>query len=125
MLKSLNETHGRTLSRAVTYRIMAAISSVAMVGISSGILVEISKTVIYYVLERLWLYIDWEVNNGLESQTRIIARAIVYRAVATLAVAYWVGIESALWLALIQTLIFYINERLWQRISWGRIVEAS
>jgi uncharacterized membrane protein len=121
----LKETHWRTLARAITYRLLAIISSFMLVGIGDGIIVEISKTAIYYLLERLWLYTQWQINEDQETQFRIVTRAIVYRAVATIAVAYWVGIEMALWLALIQTLLFYINERVWQRISWGKFLATS
>lgn len=119
-MQHLAETHRRTLARAVTYRIMAIMSSFAMVGIASGILVELSKTLIYYVLERLWLQVSWQIQSGQETHTRILVRAVVYRAVATVAASYWVGIEAALWLAVIQTLLFYLNDVVWQRISWGK-----
>jgi uncharacterized membrane protein len=93
-------------------------SSFALVGVAAGILVEISKTVIYYLVERGWLYVDWQLAEGRESQLRIWTRAIVYRTIATVAVAYWVGIESALVLAVIQTLLFYLNEIAWKKIKW-------
>lgn len=96
-----------------------------MVGITSGIVVEIVKTAIYYILERLWLRISWQINNGNESQLRVITRAVVYRVVATVAVTYWVGIEMALWLAVVQTLLFYLNEMIWSRISWGKTFATS
>ena len=93
-----------------------------MVGIASGIVVEIVKTGIYYTLERLWLRVNWQINNGRESQLRIVTRAVVYRMVATVAVAYWVGIEMALWLAVVQTLLFYVNEMVWLHISREKTV---
>ena len=116
----LAETHWRTAARAISYRAMAVISSFIMVGIASGVVVEIVKTVIYYITERLWLHVNWHINNGQESQLRVVTRAVVYRVVATVAVAYWVGIEMALWLAVVQTLLFYLNEMVWRRISWGK-----
>ena len=91
-----------------------------MLGLISGVVIEITKTLIYYLLERAWLYVPWQISQGAESQTRIVARTVVYRVVATVAVAYWVGIESALWLALIQTILFYLNEIAWRRVSWGK-----
>lgn len=125
MQQHLAETHKRTLARATTYRIMAVISSLAMVGIASGILVEVSKTMIYYVLERLWLHLDWQLVQGRETHVRILARAVVYRVMATVAATYWVGIEAALTLAVIQTLLFYFNDLVWQRISWGETVATG
>ena len=116
----MTETHGRTVAKAITYRIMAVVSSVVMVGWYSAIFVELSKTLVYYVCERAWLRTQWGTHNHCETMTRSIAKAVVYRAVATVAVAYWVGWYTALWLALVQTLIFVANDRAWQYIQWGR-----
>jgi uncharacterized membrane protein len=121
----LTETHQRTLARAMTYRFMALLSSLALAGITNGVIVEVVKTLIYYLLERAWLKLAWQVVGGQESQVRIITRAVVYRVVATVAVAYWVGIELALWLAVIQTLLFYFNELVWRRITWGKSFATS
>lgn len=120
MAQQLAETRWRTAARAISYRALAIISSFIMVGITSGVVVEIVKTMIYFSLERLWLHVNWQINNGIESQVRVVTRAVVYRMVATVAVAYWVGIEMALWLAVVQTLLFYLNEMAWRRISWGK-----
>jgi len=49
---------------------------------------------------------------------------VVYRIVATVAVTFWVGLEDALWLAAVQTLLFIVNDRIWQFIDWGRTVDA-
>ena len=120
MQQHLAETRQRTAARAISYRVLAVISSFVMIGLISGVVIEITKTLIYYLLERAWLYVPWQISQGAESQTRIVARTVVYRVVATVAVAYWVGIESALWLALIQTILFYLNEIAWRRVSWGK-----
>lgn len=122
MQQHLAETHQRTAARAISYRVLAVMSSFVMIGLISGIVIEITKTLIYYLLERAWLYVPWQISQGAESQTRIIARTVVYRVVATVAVAYWVGIESALWLAVIQTMLFYLNEIAWRRVSWGKTI---
>jgi uncharacterized membrane protein len=122
MQQHLAETRQRTAARAISYRVLAVISSFVMIGLISGVVIEITKTLIYYLLERAWLYVPWQISQGRESQTRIVARTVVYRVVATVAVAYWVGIESALWLALIQTILFYLNEIAWRRVSWGKTI---
>lgn len=114
------ETRTRTVAKAITYRLLAIVSSVIMVGWYSAIYVELSKTLIFYICERLWLKISWGQQENYESWTRSVVKSIFYRIVATIAVAFWVGIESALWLALVQTVLFIINDRLWQFVSWGR-----
>ena len=93
-----------------------------MVGWHSAIYVELSKTLIFYLCERFWLKISWEIKDGLETWQRSVAKSVFYRIIATVVVAYWTGIESAVWLAVIQTVLFIVNDRLWQFISWGRYV---
>jgi len=114
------ETHKRTIAKAITYRLLAIVSSVIMIGWYSAVYVELSKTLIFYMCERFWLKISWGTQGQCESWTRTVIKSVFYRIIATIAVAYWVGIESALWLALVQTILFIINDRLWQFVSWGR-----
>ena len=121
----IQETHQRTMARAVSYRILAVLSSFVMVGVASGIVIEVAKTLVYYVMERLWLLTSWQIQQGQETQLRIITRAVVYRVVATVVVSLWVGIEAALWLALVQTVLFYVNEIVWRRVAWGKTVATS
>jgi uncharacterized membrane protein len=90
-----------------------------MVDWHSAIYVELSKTIVFYFCERLWVKVSWGIENGLETWARSLIKSVVYRIVATVAAAYWVGIESALWLALVQTILFVLNDRVWQFISWG------
>jgi uncharacterized membrane protein len=119
------ETYLRTVAKAVSYRFMAIVSSVIMVGWESAIYVEISKTLIFYVCERAWLKSSWGIKDGIETMMRSMIKSVVYRIIATVAVAYWVGWISALWLALVQTVLFVANDRAWQFIDWGRTKDQT
>lgn len=57
----------------------------------------------------------------METHTRTIARAISYRLVALIATALMVGIKEAVFIHIVLTVIYYICERLWLRVSWGLI----
>lgn len=115
------ETHARSLAKSVTYRLLAIISSIIMVGWVSAIYVEITKTFIFYACERLWLKVSWGIEHQQETWKRSVAKSIFYRVLATIAVAFWVGWADALWLAVVQTLLYVLNDRLWQLSAWGRI----
>jgi len=121
----MTETRARSLAKSISYRLLAVISSIIMVGWASAVYVELSKTVIFYLCERGWTKISWGIKNGIETWTRSIVKSIIYRVIATVVVALWVGIESALWLALVQTLLFILNDRVWQLVSWGRTVDSD
>ena len=53
------ETRKRTLARAITYRIVATIITAFFTGISAAIILHIILTSVHYVMERLWLNIEW------------------------------------------------------------------
>jgi uncharacterized membrane protein len=53
------ETHKRTLSRAISYRILALLITAIWTGIEAAVLIHIILTVVHYVHERVWLKIKW------------------------------------------------------------------
>lgn len=55
----------------------------------------------------------------METHKRTIARAVSYRLTALLATALMIGIKEAVYIHLVLTVIYYICERLWLRVSWG------
>ena len=121
----MQESYARTIAKSVSYRSAAIVSSVIIVGWVDMIYVELSKTLIFIICERLWLRSIWQIHNGVETITRSLVKAVVYRLVATIAVSYWVGIVMALWLAFIQTALFVANDRIWQLVSWGKDNHAT
>jgi uncharacterized membrane protein len=55
----MTETHKRTIARAVSYRIVATIITALITGIEKAILIHVLLTLIHYVMERIWLKIEW------------------------------------------------------------------
>lgn len=53
------ETHTRTWTRAIIYRILAVIITAFFTGISTAIVLHLILTVLYYIHERAWLKIKW------------------------------------------------------------------
>lgn len=60
-----------------------------------------------------------------ETHSRTIAKAITWRIVATLIAWYWVGLTAAIVLNIVQTIAYYIHERLWIKIKWGKLNELD
>ena len=58
----MTETHKRTLARAVSYRIVATLITALFTGISAAIFLHIILTLVHYVMERLWLKVNWGKN---------------------------------------------------------------
>lgn len=55
-----------------------------------------------------------------ETHTRTWTKAITWRVIATLLAALFVDISLAIALNIIQTVAYYIHERIWLRITWGK-----
>lgn len=56
----------------------------------------------------------------MDTKTRSIVKAITWRVVATLIAMYFVGLQLAILMNIIQTVAYYFHERVWTRIHWGR-----
>ncbi len=55
-----------------------------------------------------------------ETHQRTALRAISYRITALLVTAIWTGLEDAIIIHIILTIIHYIFERIWLKIDWGK-----
>jgi uncharacterized membrane protein len=55
----------------------------------------------------------------METKLRTITRTITYRFVALLITAWWTGLNNAILIHLILTLVHYIFERIWLKVKWG------
>lgn len=53
------ETHKRTITRAITWRIAATAVTAIWTGIEGAIIINIFMTLVHYVHERIWLKIRW------------------------------------------------------------------
>jgi len=141
----IKETQARTIAKTITYRILAviAVMTISMImGASSatagkiGLIVIILGTVMYYVHERLWILTKWlKLDGGHDSQWRSILKTVVYR-LLTMVAAFIVGKmfitdsnAMAAGFMLAQTIsnvvLFYIVERVYDMINWGRTVEQQ
>ncbi len=55
-----------------------------------------------------------------ESHTRTIIKSITWRIVATAVTAAFTGISGAIIINIWMTVAYYIHERAWVRINWGK-----
>jgi uncharacterized membrane protein len=138
----IKETHSRTIVKAIIYRILSVIAimliSLAM-GASTatagkvGLIVVFLGTAIYYIHDRLWIFSGWHRNYlGIDGQWRSIAKTVIYRLI-TMTVSFFIAkffltdssgaaVGFALAQATVNMTLFYIVERVFNRISWGRSV---
>ena len=57
------ETKKRTFCRTISYRIIALLITAIWTGLSNAILIHIILTVVHYILERLWIKVEWGKNG--------------------------------------------------------------
>ena len=65
----MTETHKRTLTRAISWRIVATLVTAAFTGLSGAIIINIWMTVAHYIHERAWLKVKWGTNNANNENT--------------------------------------------------------
>ncbi|CAB4129106.1 Domain of unknown function DUF2061, membrane [uncultured Caudovirales phage] len=136
---TVTETQVRSIIKTASYRLASsgvATISALLFGATArgagavGIFVLVFGIFTYYVNERIWLRTGWGRDAGVDSQKRTIVKTVLYR-IFIFFVATTVGyvvitheIFSAMYFALTQiplTLItYYLIERFFNRIGWGK-----
>jgi uncharacterized membrane protein len=141
----VKETQARTIVKAIIYRFFSVVAimllsllfgaSMSSAGIV-GLIVIVVGTAIYYAHDRLWLLTNWARNDqGIDDVKRSIIKTIIYRAI-TMVVSYLIAIfviksnsSNAVLFAIAQALtnmtFFFIVERVFNFISWGKVVPES
>jgi len=141
MLKVI-ESQLRTVSKTVVYRILCTIGvgllalAIGATGAQAGTLALISfflGIVLYYLHDRAWNRFNWRRDDqGRESVLRSVIKTIVYRIIVMIAVVLVVKVvlaedtQTAVAFAIgqfvINLILYYIVERVANRIQKGRIV---
>ena len=55
----MTETHLRTFTRTVAYRITALLITAIWTGLGDAVAIHIVLALVQYVMERIWLKINW------------------------------------------------------------------
>jgi uncharacterized membrane protein len=53
------ENKKRTIVRTLSYRIIALLITAIWTGLGDAVLIHIILTAVHYIMERLWLKINW------------------------------------------------------------------
>ena len=130
--------HARALAKGVSWRIIGTLDTflwsllITKQAFSAGSIASletITKIALFYVHERAWRLIPW----APDSHIRSLIKAVSWRLVGSLDTfmlsllvtgnaKYAVSIATAE--ALTKIVLYYIHERVWRRVRWGRL-EAS
>ena len=128
------ESHPRSLVKAVSWRIIGTLDTFIwsllithkpFAAASIASLETLTKILLYYGHERAWHLISW----APDGHARAIVKAVVWRFIGSLdtfmlsllvtgKLHYAVSIASVE--ALTKIVLYYLHERGWKLISWGR-----
>ena len=55
----MTETHTRTVARTISYRIIAMLITALWTGLGNAVIIHSVLAIVHYVMERVWLKINW------------------------------------------------------------------
>ncbi|MBI1360971.1 MAG: DUF2061 domain-containing protein [Alphaproteobacteria bacterium] len=132
-------SHGRALVKAVTWRTVGTLDtflwSYVVTGhpVAAGAIASMetfTKVVLYYLHERLWRLFKWSPASQLRSLTKAISWRFVgsldtflLSLIVTGNARYAVSIASIE--AVTKIVLYYIHERVWRSVAWGRLEEDA
>ncbi len=132
------DTKTRTLAKTVTYRLVTFVLTFVITFLLTGQeqmsagLAVMSLTfgaLTFIIHERLWTRVKWGNLGGFDRKVRSAVKTITYRLwslfiVFVLGLAFGLGGNDALSLTVVLNIMYllthYVNERVWNRIEWGK-----
>jgi uncharacterized membrane protein len=126
----------RHLAKTITWRIVGSIDTMIigwlisgnpLIGLSIGGTEVITKMVLYFFHERLWLKIDNR-NQGFAYKYRHVIKTISWRVIGTLdtTLLAWVitgdpivGLQIGGVEMITKMVLYYIHERIWHKYDFG------
>jgi uncharacterized membrane protein len=132
------ESHARSFVKGVSWRVVGTLDTflwswlITHKPVAAGtiaLLETVTKVVLYYGHERLWHLIPWSPDG----HGRAIVKAVAWRFVGSLdtfilsllvtgKLHYAVSIAGIE--ALTKILLFYLHERAWRLVRWGKVETA-
>jgi len=132
------DTYNRTFAKTATYRIATflltfvltyIISDTTSLSLLTAALSLTLGALTFIIHERLWTRVKWGNLGGIDRKIRSIVKTITYRLwslFAVFVIGLLIGLKSsdALLLTVALNIMYlsthYINERIWNRINWGK-----
>jgi uncharacterized membrane protein len=139
---TVTETHGRTVLKTIVYRILCTIA-IFLISLALGagtaasgtmaLTIVVVGTILYYLHDRIWNRFNWSRDeSGTESTKRSLVKTIVYRLI-TVVVAVILArlimtdsnqtaVEFAIAQAVVNFILYYLVERVFNRLKIGRVI---
>jgi len=125
-------SYKRHLAKTITWRLVGTLDTILLswlitgspfTGLKIGLAEMITKMVLYYLHERMWLSVDVD-----SSQKRHLIKTVTWRGIGTLdtILLSWVisgnpltGLKIGFAEVVTKMVLYYLHERAWYRINYG------
>ena len=138
----IKETHLRTTIKAGAYRVISVTLAILLTmvyganlqqALSFGAIALLVGMLWFYLYDRVWLFIRWHRDEqGRDTKTRSAVKAVLYRIAVILMTAItaraiftdsnFTAILMAGSQFVSNILIYFVLERVWNTVSWGKII---
>jgi uncharacterized membrane protein len=139
----MKETHIRTVTKTVVYRVLSVIAIILLslafgasdaVAGALGLGAVVFGSIAYYIHDRVWLRFAWLASNNNESQLRSLIKSVTYRLIAmgiafAMAKLFLTSSNSSaaaftITQMAINFVLFFVVERVFNLIAWGKVDDA-
>ncbi|HOU97787.1 MAG TPA: DUF2061 domain-containing protein [Bacteroidales bacterium] len=128
----------RSLIKGISWRIVASfdtfvlafiVTSRALIAAPIAASEILTKIVLYFLHERLWNLITWGRSDNKPTAIRSLAKSMSWRiwgTIDTIILSYFISgnIHFAITIGSLEVftkiLFFFVHERIWAQIKWGR-----
>jgi uncharacterized membrane protein len=141
----IKETHLRTTVKAGVYRVTTTTLAICLTilygatlsqALTFGAAAFFIGFFTFYLYDRIWLFFGWNRNDrGSDTKLRSIAKAFGYRTcilLMTVALSRATFTDSNITAFLMagtqfltNMLVYFLLERIWNRIAWGKIIPIT
>jgi uncharacterized membrane protein len=138
---SMKDLPQRSLVKGISWRVIGTLDTFFLAWIFFGTikiavpiaLTEIlTKILLYFLHERIWNLFVWGRVNGLVKKRRSLAKGVSWRFFGSMD-TFFLGLifsgnalksaKLGLTEILTKVVLYYLHERIWTLINWGRVVE--
>lgn len=140
--RTVRDSHPRSFVKGVSWRTLGTIDTILLSFIVTGHIANsikigfteiFTKIFLYYLHERIWDKIPWgRIHGKGPTHGRSLVKGISWRAIGTLdtiVIAYWItgaplnAVAIGGFELFTKIVLFYLHERIWGKIWWGRIMD--
>jgi uncharacterized membrane protein len=142
-VKTISDTKARSLLKGISWRIIGTIDTFFLAYLFLGkfsmagtiaITEVFTKIILYFFHERIWNRIEWGRLEKHISHARSLLKGISWRIFGSFDTVFisWIfsgspfsALKIGFTEVLTKVLLFYVHERIWTAIKWGRLRPAE